>query len=525
MSHQRFILGIGIPLLLGVLLIACGSQPASAPPQDAPATTMQPSESAGETPTTTTATLSQFDGVAITVLTREPPQIAEPLKRRAPEFEELTGAQVTVKTVPFAELYDEILNDFRSGANQYDVIVFAPQWMVDYAQPGYLEDLTAHVQQDDAMQWDDIAPFFRDFSALYEGRIYTIPLDGDFQMVYYRADLLAEAGLDPPVTWDDYLSIAQELHGSDMNGDGEPDFGSCICKKPEDQAYHMVWSVASSFIQTQGTQQGAFFARETMEPLVKNEALARTLDIFAASTNYGPPNELQLSLPEVRELFVAGRCALTLDWGDIGTLAIDPQQSQVIDKVGAVILPGSNRVLDRASGKLVDCDKTTCPYAIEGVNHAPYAAFGGWSGAVNAQVDPRKKAAGYAFLSYMSQPAQSNVDVTIGVSGFNPYRTSQFTNREAWLQAGMSNEAASKYLGAIGVSLSSPNVVLDLRIPQNQRYQEVVLDATLADFLAGSIDKEEAMQRLYDGWEQVTEEVGRDVQRDAYLATLGIANQ
>jgi multiple sugar transport system substrate-binding protein len=287
----------------------------------------------------------------------------------------------------------------------------------------------------------------------------------------------------------------------------------------------MVWSVASSFIQTQGTQQGAFFARETMEPLVKNEALARTLDIFAASTNYGPPNELQLSLPEVRELFVAGRCALTLDWGDIGTLAIDPQQSQVIDKVGAVILPGSNRVLDRASGKLVDCDKTTCPYAIEGVNHAPYAAFGGWSGAVNAQVDPRKKAAGYAFLSYMSQPAQSNVDVTIGVSGFNPYRTSQFTNREAWLQAGMSNEAASKYLGAIGVSLSSPNVVLDLRIPQNQRYQEVVLDATLADFLAGSIDKEEAMQRLYDGWEQVTEEVGRDVQRDAYLATLGIANQ
>lgn len=344
-------------------------------------------------------------------------------------------------------------------------------------------------------------------------------------MVYYRTDLLAEAGFDPPVTWDDYLSIAQELHGSDMNGDGEPDFGSCICKKPEDQAYHMVWSVASSFIQTQGTQQGAFFARETMEPLVKNEALARTLDIFAASTNYGPPNELQLSLPEVRELFVAGRCALTLDWGDIGTLAIDPQQSQVIDKVGAVILPGSNRVLDRASGKLVDCDKTTCPYAIEGVNHAPYAAFGGWSGAVNAQVDPRKKAAGYAFLSYMSQPAQSNVDVTIGVSGFNPYRTSQFTNREAWLQAGMSNEAASKYLGAIGVSLSSPNVVLDLRIPQNQRYQEVVLDATLADFLAGSIDKEEAMQRLYDGWEQVTEEVGRDVQRDAYLATLGIANQ
>ena len=37
------------------------------------------------------------------------------------------------------------------------------------------------------------------------------------------------------------------------------------------------------------------------------------------------------------------------------------------------------------------------------------------------------KDAAYAFFSYMTQPAQSNVDVTIGETGFNPYRTSQFS--------------------------------------------------------------------------------------------------
>ena len=42
----------------------------------------------------------------------------------------------------------------------------------------------------------EVGPFFRDFSASYKGSAYTIPLDGDFHMVYYRSDLLEAAGMD-----------------------------------------------------------------------------------------------------------------------------------------------------------------------------------------------------------------------------------------------------------------------------------------------------------------------------------------
>src|SRR4029077_21257230 len=161
------------------------------------------------------------------------------------------------------------------------------------------------------------------------------------------------------------------------------------------------------------------------------------------------PDEINLDVGDTRGLFTSGRCALTIDWGDIGTLAVDPATSKVQDKVGAVILPGSKQVLDRASGKLVDCTKDTCPYATDGVNHAPFAAFGGWSGAINAAKDQKSKDAAYAFLSYMSQPEQANEDVTIGASGFNPYRTSQFENQDLWIKAGMSEAAAKSYLGAI----------------------------------------------------------------------------
>ncbi len=122
----------------------------------------------------------------------------------------------------------------------------------------------------------------------------------------------------------------------------------------------------------------------------------------------------------------------------------------------------------------------------------------------------------------MSAPAQSNEDVTIGKTGYNPYRTSQFLNRQAWVEAGMSPAAATNYLGAIEGSLNSPNMVLDLRIPQNQAYEQVVLDTAVSQYLAGEIDLDAAIKQIVDGWNEKTDELGRDAQAEAYKATLGV---
>ena len=98
----------------------------------------------------------------------------------------------------------------------------------------------------------------------------------------------------------------------------------------------MITSVAGGFIQTQGTSQGAFFDTDDMKPLINNEASRKALEIYKETTKYGPPDELNLDVGDTRGLFTSGRCALSMDWGDIGTLAIDPTTSKVQDKVGAV---------------------------------------------------------------------------------------------------------------------------------------------------------------------------------------------
>lgn len=463
-----------------------------------------------------------FAGMEVNILTIAGDQISGPLRKHAPEFEALTGAKVNISDAPFADLYNKILIDAADANGEFDGYVFAVTWTPDFAAPGYLEDLGPYVANDADLQWDDVTPFFRDFSSAFQGTLYTIPLDGDFHQVYYRGDVLEAAGFAPPQTWEQYLEIAAAVHGQDMNGDGEPDYGSCIGQTRNGQAYWFVHSIASGYLQSQGTAQGGFFNPEDMTPLVDSPGFIRALEIYGELTAYGPPDQTSIDVGATRGLWQAGRCALTLDWGDIGPLSIDPVNAvpEVQQHTGAVVLPGSTEVMDWTTGELVPCDATTCPYAIDGVNHAPFGAFGGWSAAVRAS--SQAKDATYAFFSYVNNPARSNVDVTIGSTGFNPYRQSQFLNRQLWVEAGMSPEFASNYLGALEAGLSSPNFMLDLRIPNGQQYQQVILDTVVSQYLAGEFTAAEAAAEIAAQWDALTDEIGRDAQLAAYRSSLGL---
>jgi multiple sugar transport system substrate-binding protein len=523
-SRYRMVAAAIIPILV---LTACNAT--ASPSPASPATSAGPAASApaasapaasASAPAAAASPGTKFKGISVNILTFNGPQVAEPLQRRAPDWEQLTGGHVNVVAVGFQTIYDKALLDASTGTNSFDGYVFDPQWLGDFVGPGYLADLTDRVKADTQLDWQDIGPFFRDFNATYNGKVYTIPLDGDFHMVYYRSDLLQKDGLKPPATWDDYMTIAQKYNGQDLNGDGEPDYGSCIAKKKGAQSYWWIISIAAGLLQAKGTNDGAFFDTSNMNPLFgPNEAMTKALDMYAKTATVGPPDELNMDVGGTRGLFTTGRCALSMDWGDIGTLT---PGTYAQDKTGATITPGWKEVLDRSSGKLVPCDGTTCPNAVDGVNYAPFASFGGWSGAVNAASPKENQDAVYDFLSYMSSPAISGLDVTLGKTGYNPYRTSHFSNIQPWLDAGLSQAAAENYLGAIKSSLENKNMVLDLRIPVTKRYQQDVLDTAVSQYLAKELDAPATEQAIADGWNAITDEAGKDKQLAAYVASLGV---
>jgi len=470
------------------------------------------------------AQAQDYSGVTVEILTRPGPVIAQRLVERGEEFTEMTGADIRVNEVPFAELFQKILTDWATGTNSIDVGVFASGWATELVDADLVEPLDAYIARDDKIDIDDIAPYFREYNQKIGGETYLITVDGDFQMLYYRRDILDEMGLNPPRTWAEYMEVAGAMHGKDLNGDGEPDFGSCIFKKRNAQAYFAMGSIAAAYVQTQGTGEGIFFDTGTMEPKINNEAWQEAFRVYKATGDFGPPDELNHDVGDTRALVQAGRCGLVIDWGDIGPLSIDESGAAIKDRMGAVIMPGTSRVLDTASGRLVDCDANRCPYADEGINHAPFAAFGGWAGAINKNADDRTKQAAYDFLSYVNQAAQSNVDVTIGWTGYNPYRNSQLNDTAKWIEAGFSPEFAENYLGAIKDSLNHPNMASDLKIPGAQQYTGVVLDRELARYLAGEITEEQATANIEEAWEEITEDFGRDSQKTIYNLSLGITN-
>ena len=522
LTTRKLVLALPI---LALVAGACGSSsPTTAPSQAATtAPTTAPVESAA--PTTApveSAAAEDFTGVTVNVATFTGPPIYEPLSRYAPEWEKLTGGKINFTTYPFSDLYQKSLTDVSSGTNSFTMMTLAAPWLVDFAAPGYIEDLSSRVTANAEIQWDDVQPFFKDFVGSYDGKVYGVVIDGDHLMAYYRTDILGADGTAPPTTWDEYLKVAEKYNGKDLDGDGTPDYGSCIQKARSGVGTWLFNGVLSSYSQALGTNQGVFFG-DNMAPLVNNEAMGAALDFWKASSAFGPPDEINLDQSTGRGLFTAGRCALTLDWGDTGVLAIDPATSKVMDKVGAVIMPGSDKVLDRASGKLVACDATTCPNAIDGINHAPYAAFGGWAAVINAAAESKAKDAAFSFIAYASAPERSNKDVTIGKTGMNPYRISQVNDLKEWLAAGFSQTAAENYVGAIKASLASPNMALDLRVPQANQYTNVLEDQAIAQFLAGELSKEDAMKQMEDGWNQLTDQIGRDSQAAAYAASLGVA--
>ena len=467
---------------------------------------------------------AEFDGVTVNILTRPGYVIAGRLVERGVEFQEATGAKIVVTEVPFAEIFPKIQNDWSTGTNSIDAGVFAAGWGVELDAAGLLEDLDPYIARDDMIDTDDIAPYFREFGQKIGGKTKLLMVDGDFQMVYYRTDILEKNGLAPPKTWEDYLDIASRIHGQDMNGDGEGDFGSCIFKKRNAQSYFAVQTFAAPIVQTRGTGQGFHFDNATMQPIINNEGWKKAFELYKETGKYGPPEELNMDIGDTRAIFKAGRCGLLVEWGDPGPLQLDDDAKAVRGLIYAVGAVGSREVLDRATGKLVPVTRENAPYSIDGINYAPFAAFGGWAGAINKGADPRKKAAAYAFLSYMNQAAQSGVDVTIGATGYNPYRLSQLASPDLFVKAGMPQALAENYIGAINGALNNLNMASDMKIPGAQKYAGVVLDTELARYLAGEITVEEALENIEEGWEEITEDFGRDEQIEAQALALGSGN-
>lgn len=339
---------------------------------------------------------------------------------------------------------------------------------------------------------------YREIIASYNGKILMTPLDGDLLHLFYNKEVLEYYNFDPPRTWEEYTSIAEQVHDKVFPPTNKTLVGSCIGWVPQCAGAYWAVQVLSSMTQTKGSSEGMLFDSKDMSPLT-SDALVETLKVFEKAHKYGHPNELEgcidINMPPMGD----EECVLTMNWGDTFLADLIP------GKLGIAKAPGSQKVLDRETGKLVPCNKEICPNAVfyedlGFVNYAPYAAFGGWSGAVsfeffnverklsisydiphhhfglllsqvNGNISDEKKKLAMEFLTFSASKEQSNNMVVPKVgsreasAGYDPFRLSHM-NVQEYVDQGYDKETTVLYLKSIKEGLTSPNLVHDIRFPE-----------------------------------------------------------
>jgi multiple sugar transport system substrate-binding protein len=431
----------------------------------------------------------KYSGTTITVLYEAGLQPLDPKNFSGPMWEKLTGIKVNVVEAPIDQIFTKTMQAHKAGSGAYDILNVIPNQMPDLAFSGALEPLDGYVDKYGyRKELETIAPVFRDNWMKVEGKIYGLPDDGDALILYYRKDVFEDAGnkadfkakygydLAPPKTWKQFSDIIQFISGKF----GPQMYGAGMLRQPGNAQY--------MFQERFRNEGGRFFDVDTMKATVNSPVGIKVFEDMRAENKFMPPGVEQWGFVEAFNSFMSGQTAMTISWPPVGrwaagygrgneALAWIPE-TKVVDKVGYALPPGGH----------------------------PELAVG-FSLSVSA--DSKNKDAAYLFMQWLNSEDISVQRVQLPYTLRDPFRANHYSSpeyRSRW-------KDAPAYLDTL--KLAGETGMLDLSLIQTDRYEEGLRQA-ISRLWAGEEPKK-ILDDLAAQWDQLTDRIGRDKQKRAYL--------
>jgi multiple sugar transport system substrate-binding protein len=430
----------------------------------------------------------QFSGSTITVVAEAGLQALLDKQFTGPEWEQLTGVKVNVVELNNEEIYPKTILEHQAGTGAYDALLMSPAWLADMVANGAVEPLDSYIEKYGfKAEFDDVNPTFKDWMT-YQGKIYGLVVDGDVLVTYYRkdifedpanqADFKAKYGRDlvPPKSYKEFGEIAcfiTEKYQPDLYGAGLINTG------------YMHFFFAERF----RSAGGRFFDPETMKATVNSDIGVRVLTELVEQNKCMPPGVETWGFLEAFSAFTAGQTAMTISWPPVGRWSqgvnVDDEalawlpKTTVVDKVGYAINPGGHPEL--ASG------------FISGVSP-----------------NSKNKDAAYLYIQWMHSKDQSLKNVMRPVGLRDPFRLSHYANPDyqaLW-------PTAPDYLKVLQEGAAQGYA--DLSVIDTFKYEDAMSRAVVAAI--GGTDPKEALDAMAAEFDQITEQVGVDKQREAYQA-------
>ncbi|KAG2438812.1 hypothetical protein HXX76_005353 [Chlamydomonas incerta] len=373
--------------------------------------------------------------------------------------------------------------DTADTSGGVDAIIANPSLMPDVDQAGKLLDLSPLVATDGQLRWYEINSALREQMVVYGNKVVGIPVTTSPVFLFYHKPVFARDNLTVPVTWDQVLALAERYNGTDLNGDGVPDYGMCMTPSACFVDGTILTWVLGSFVQTRGASQGLFIDPETMSNLANTSALTAGLDVLRRLRRVGPRAGNCAVFED--EAYLEGRCLLSITTPTTFKAAYSPEKparfAAMRGRMGMAPFPGSTRVLDRASGNLTDCDAARCPMArviTNDTSGVPRPVNQPTPSAnvvvlINAQSTAKYQFYAYSLFSYLlssqvlgTGPGGLMTDPRLETM---PMRDIDLTAdaAAAWVQAGYAAADVDAFFTAYRLALSNRNQNFEQKFPGN----------------------------------------------------------
>jgi len=413
------------------------------------------------------------------------------MPKYAEEWEKLTGVRMQFIEYGYTDIPAKIMAEAVAKTGQYDIFNQFPYVIPDAVGAGVLiplDDYAAKGKPD----FSGIEPALR-AQQYYDGKLYFMLLDGDHLILVLRKDILelpgakdafkAKYGWEPgcPDTVEQWEQLAEFFHTKQ----GDTRFGKTF---DQDLYGAMGYRAINFSYRHFPVYFGSLWFDKDMNPRVNTPEGIRAIKQFTSIVKYMPPDIQGWGTPQIYPFFASGQAFSVMSFPSIVGYAESNPKSVVQGKLVSCIIPGFKK-----NGTLV--------------RYSPQAAGTGY---MVSRYSKHPELA-YYFLQWLTGPTKGDEAISDPQGFWDPFRASNLTNPAVIEKFGKQFVETTMANTKYAVSL--------LMIPGNEEYFNV-LDQNLALVMQGNIAAEEAAKRIEDGWNRITDDIGRKGQIAAWRKSV-----
>ncbi|MFV1964368.1 MAG: ABC transporter substrate-binding protein [Pirellulaceae bacterium] len=444
------------------------------------------------------------DLAPLRLLVIDDPEMATAIQR---EWLARAGREVVMRNLTTRQLLDG--KSSRLGA---DVVVYPSGLIGHLATRGLIEPLRVESVMSSPPGSQDVFELSRLREARWGRETFAVPLGSPQLTLLYRADVFQKHGLIVPATWDEYRTLVERLadlqqKGMLFGGDGGS-WNAVIEPLGPGWAGQVLLARAASYAKHR-SQFSALFEYRTMKPLITGPAWTRAMGDLHRIADDLPSRVKSFAPSDVRSEFLSGRCAMAMTWpsrADDRSKGLAEEALQI----GVAELPGSTAAYNYRSQQWENRGDAA-------QQHVTLLGVSGRLGSVTRECRQTHEAVN--MLTWISGELSSQICPESQRTTL--FRESHLGQATLWVDSQFTQQAATSYGEVVQQAMSRPGWLCSVRIPGRHRYL-AALDKAVHAVLDGEASSEEALAAAAQTWEETTESLGRDKQREAYMRSIGL---